>query len=88
MARLLQLASQVVEVIDLAVIDQGHTGTLMSHGLFTGLKIDDGKTPMSEADGVAAIAGRKFRETLSVRPAMADAFRHLAQLALRIGERT
>src|SRR5262245_66019684 len=49
-----QLASQLTEVVDLAIEDHGDPGALVRHRLIAGYQVDDCQTPVPEADRPAA----------------------------------
>src|SRR5579871_4077240 len=75
----LELRAQAGVVIDLAVEAQNHAAAGGVHGLRSAWRqIDDGQTPVGQADASLGIAP----DALAVRSAMLERMRHGAQLAV------
>ena len=73
MSALLQIFAQFLEIIDLAIKDHDDAAVFIVDWLITGLQIDDGQPPMSQAALII------YKKAFSVRAAVCDPFGHCFQ---------
>ena len=74
-----QLGTQFAKVIHLAVVDNAQTRIVITHGLAASCQIDDGKTPVTQADLILALRGGCDVHPAIIRPAVGERIRHLHQ---------
>ena len=78
----LQIATQFLEVVDLAVEDDLDLAVLVAKRLVPGVQIDDRQSTMGQSDLHPAACGACGQESLVVRAAVGDRPRHPPQCGL------